>query len=74
MTVAVMAAFGVAVERPDPRTWVVAPQAYRALGVPDDAGYFASRAAAMGPVPAEVVMATFYNFCPDVVRSAIPAA
>ena len=51
-----------------------APQAYRALGVPDDAGYFASRAAAMGPVPAEVVIATFYNFCPDVVRSAIPAA
>ncbi len=51
-----------------------APKAYRALGVPDDAGYFASRAAAMGPVPAEVVIATFYNFCPDVVRSAIPAA
>lgn len=30
MTVAVMTAFGAEVERPDDRTWVVAPQAYRA--------------------------------------------
>lgn len=30
MTVAVMAAFGAEVARPDDRTWVVAPQAYRA--------------------------------------------
>lgn len=30
MTVAVMAAFGVAVQRPDDRTWVVEPQTYRA--------------------------------------------
>ncbi|MGK2948264.1 MAG: 3-phosphoshikimate 1-carboxyvinyltransferase [Acidimicrobiales bacterium] len=30
MTVAVMAAFGATVERPDDRTWVVAPQAYQA--------------------------------------------
>jgi 3-phosphoshikimate 1-carboxyvinyltransferase len=30
MTVAVMAAFGAVVERPDERTWVVAPQAYAA--------------------------------------------
>ena len=37
-------------------------------------GYFASRAAAMGPVPAEVVIATFYNFHPDMVRRAIPDA
>ncbi|HEY7875412.1 MAG TPA: hypothetical protein VIG64_09850 [Actinomycetota bacterium] len=37
-------------------------------------GYFASRAAAMGPVPAEVVMATFYNFHPRMVRRAIPDA
>jgi hypothetical protein len=36
--------------------------------------YFASRAAAMGPVPAEVVIATFYNFHPDMVRRAIPDA
>jgi len=37
-------------------------------------GYFASRAAAMGPVPAEVVIATFFNFAPRVVRRAIPDA
>jgi len=37
-------------------------------------GYFASRSAAMGPVPAEVVIATFYNFNPDLVRRAIPEA
>lgn len=36
--------------------------------------YFASRAAAMGPVPAEVVIATFYNFHPSMVRRAIPDA
>jgi hypothetical protein len=34
-------------------------------------GYFASRAAPMGPVPAEVVIATFYNFHPDMVRWAM---
>lgn len=37
-------------------------------------GYFASRAAPMGPVPAEVVAATFYNFNMDRVRKAIPDA
>ncbi len=37
-------------------------------------GYFASRAAPMGPVPAEVVIATFYNFYPDMVRSAMSQA
>ena len=37
-------------------------------------GYFASRAAAMGPVPAEVVTATFYNFHPAMVARAIPDA
>lgn len=37
-------------------------------------GYFGSRAAAMGPVPAEVVMATFCNFAPRLVRRAIPDA
>ena len=37
-------------------------------------GYFASRAAAMGPVPAEVVIATFFNFNPELVRSVIPRA
>ena len=37
-------------------------------------GYFASRAAAMGPVPAAVVTATFYNFHPQMVARAIPDA
>ncbi len=36
--------------------------------------YFASRAAAMGEVPAETVIATFFNFNPELVRRAIPAA
>jgi helix-turn-helix protein len=27
-------------------------------------GYFAARAAPLGPVPAELVIATFYNFHP----------
>ncbi len=34
-------------------------------------GYFASRAAPTGPVPAEVVIATFYNFHPAMVRRAM---
>jgi hypothetical protein len=37
-------------------------------------GYFAFRAAPMGPVAAGVVEATFYNFHPDRVRRAIPDA
>src|SRR4029077_13229639 len=37
-------------------------------------GYFASRSAAMGPVPQEMVIATFYNFHPRMVRRAIPDA
>ncbi|MEO5724533.1 MAG: hypothetical protein ABIQ39_13135 [Ilumatobacteraceae bacterium] len=37
-------------------------------------GYFASRSAAMGAVGPEVVIATFFNFHPDLVRSVIPAA
>jgi hypothetical protein len=36
-------------------------------------GYFASRSAALGTVPAEVVIATFYNFSPALVRKAIPS-
>lgn len=36
-------------------------------------GYFASRSAALGIVPAEVVIATFYNFAPAHVRKAIPS-
>ncbi|WP_126603267.1 SCO6745 family protein [Dictyobacter aurantiacus] len=37
-------------------------------------GYFASRVAAMGPVPASVVTATFYNFHPKMVARSIPDA
>jgi hypothetical protein len=37
-------------------------------------GYFAGRAAPMGAVTADVVIATFYNFQPELVRSCIPAA
>ena len=51
------------------------PEAYRRAGLRGGwMGYFASRSAAMGPVPAEVVMATFYNFHPRMVRRAIPDA
>jgi hypothetical protein len=52
-----------------------AVEAYEAIGITrDPGGYFASRAAAMGPVPAEVVIATFFNFNPDFVRRSIPWA
>jgi hypothetical protein len=51
-----------------------ATAAYAALGVTGRAGYFASRAAPMGAVSAPVVIATFYNFSPALVRRAIPAA
>jgi hypothetical protein len=51
-----------------------AAERYAALGVSGRAGYFASRAAPMGAVPAEVVIATFFNFYPDLVRAAIPLA
>jgi hypothetical protein len=48
---------------------------YTAIGLePGMMGYFASRSAALGPVPAEVVIATFFNFYPDLVRSVIPRA
>lgn len=41
---------------------------------PGRMGYFASRAAPMGPVSAEVVAATFYNFNPELVARHIPRA
>lgn len=37
-------------------------------------GYFASRGAALGPVPAAVITAAFYNFAPRMVERAIPDA
>jgi DNA-binding MarR family transcriptional regulator len=54
-----------------------APQAdrrYAEAGLDRAGGYFASRAAALGPVPAEVVIATFYNFNPELVKAYVPAA
>jgi hypothetical protein len=52
-----------------------AAEEYAALGIPAGrTGYFASRAAPMGAVPAEVVIATFYNFRPELVHNALPAA
>ena len=49
-----------------------APAAYARLNVTGPAGYFASRAAAMGAVSADVVVATFYNFDPALVRACVP--
>src|SRR5829696_2850579 len=52
-----------------------ADEAYAAVGLRGNRmGYFASRAAAMGPVTAAVVVATFYNFNPDLVAESIPEA
>jgi hypothetical protein len=63
---------------PYPSIILLAPEAATAAaaaGLPrGPMGYFAGRAAPMGAVPAEVVIATFYNFQPDLVRSCIPAA
>jgi hypothetical protein len=51
-----------------------AAEEYRRLGVTGTAGYFASRAAPMGAVAADVVVSTFFNFNPELVHAAIPAA
>jgi len=37
-------------------------------------GYFAARSAPLGMVPSEVVTAIFYNFAPERVAKALPAA
>lgn len=47
---------------------------YAELGITGFDGYFASRAAAFGRASAELVIATFFNFHPSVVRHALPAA
>lgn len=49
---------------------------YTAAGLPGSQrrAYFASRSAPMGAVPAETVIATFFNFSPQLVRRGIPAA
>lgn len=50
-----------------------ATAAYADAGIDDiRAGYFASRAAPMGAVSAETVIATFFNFHPDLVHHAVP--
>lgn len=54
-----------------------APEAesrYTSAGLDRFGGYFASRAAALGEASAEVVIATFYNFNPAIVRARIPQA
>ncbi|TMR11848.1 hypothetical protein ETD85_58930 [Nonomuraea zeae] len=47
---------------------------YTALGLTGRSGYFASRSAAFGRATADVVIATFYNFCPDLVRRSMATA
>ena len=51
-----------------------AASAYEALGIRGTSGYFASRSAPMGAVSADVVISTFFNFNPELVRQAIPRA
>jgi hypothetical protein len=47
---------------------------YGAIGVTDQTmSYFGSRAAPMGAVGAEIVVATFFNFSPELVRQFVPA-
>jgi hypothetical protein len=41
---------------------------YEEIGVKGRSAYFASRSAPLGAVPVEVVIATFFNFHPDLVR------
>ncbi len=44
---------------------------YEPLGLNSASGYFASRSAALGEVPAQVVTATFFNFAPELVTRAM---
>ncbi|MBV9871317.1 MAG: hypothetical protein JO214_11915 [Frankiaceae bacterium] len=49
-------------------------QRYADLGIKGTMrGYFASRSAAFGVVPLEVVIATFFNFAPSLIADAIPS-
>ena len=53
----------------------VAAKEYQGLGPQHErTGYFASRAAPMGAVTAEVVIATFFNFNPELVAEAMAGA
>ncbi len=49
-----------------------AAEEYATFGVSGRGPYFASRAAPLGTVPDEVVLATFYNFSPAAVSAAMP--
>jgi hypothetical protein len=51
-----------------------AAAAYERVGITGRDGYFVSRAAPMGAVAAEVVISTFFNFNPELVHAALPAA
>jgi hypothetical protein len=51
-----------------------ATAAYAELGLHDRSGYFVSRSAPMGAVSADVVVATFFNFHPDLVARAMAGA
>lgn len=44
---------------------------YARLGLDAASGYFASRSAPLGVVPVELVIATFFNFAPDLVKVAM---
>jgi hypothetical protein len=46
---------------------------YAKLGITGRDAYFASRSAPLGAVSAELVISTFFNFHPSLVRHAIPA-
>jgi hypothetical protein len=48
-----------------------ATEAYAELGITGRTGYFASRSAPMGAVPASVVIATFFNFNPALVEKSM---
>lgn len=45
---------------------------YKAMGLTGRSGYFTSRSAALGRPSPDVVIATFYNFNPDLVRRSLP--
>jgi hypothetical protein len=51
-----------------------ASRRYAELGLTGMSGYFTSRSAAFGRASADLVIATFYNFSPALVRQSLPAA
>ncbi|TMR91827.1 SCO6745 family protein, partial [Nonomuraea basaltis] len=51
-----------------------ASRRYTELGLTGMSGYFTSRSAAFGRASADLVIATFYNFCPDLVRRSLAGA